>query len=186
MDDGKLCLPHLKGNINSLIKFINCAMFPENKTEKRNFPLSIIKKFHAEIVFVAWLRDLSWEVEIVYLFFKKTLLENSQTFCYFICLFFDRRYRCICYYFRWMLWPFLRARASQLVYSSLSSFFAWCRAKVCRSGSKDICTLQKAEENYRGEPHEILVKCFKNFVYPWFARRKKQTNSERHLKYFIH
>ena len=44
-------------------------MFPENKTEKRNFPLSIIKKFHAEIVFVAWLRDLSWEVEIVYLFF---------------------------------------------------------------------------------------------------------------------
>ena len=72
-----------------------------------------------------------------------------------------------------MLWPFLRARASQLVYSSLSSFFAWCRAKVCRSGSKDICTLQKAEENYRGEPHEILVKCFRNFVYPWFARIKK-------------
>ena len=26
--------PHLKGNINSLMKFINCAMFPENKIRK--------------------------------------------------------------------------------------------------------------------------------------------------------
>ena len=26
--------------------------------------------------------------------------------------------------------------------------------------------LTLAYENYRGEPHEILVKCFKNFVYP--------------------
>ena len=33
------------------------------------FPLSTIKKFQVEIVFVAWLRDLSWEVKIVYLFF---------------------------------------------------------------------------------------------------------------------
>ena len=37
------------------------------------FPLSTIKKFHAEIVFVAWLRDLSWEVKVVYLFYQ----ENS-------------------------------------------------------------------------------------------------------------
>ena len=33
------------------------------------FPLSTIKKFHAEIVFVAWPRDLSWEVKIVFGFF---------------------------------------------------------------------------------------------------------------------
>ena len=33
------------------------------------FPLSTIKKFHVEIVFVAWLRDLSWETKIFYLFF---------------------------------------------------------------------------------------------------------------------
>ena len=33
------------------------------------FPLSTIKKFHVEIVFVAWLRDLSWETKIVYIFF---------------------------------------------------------------------------------------------------------------------
>ena len=33
------------------------------------FPLSTIKKFHVEVVFVAWLRDLSWEVKIVDLFF---------------------------------------------------------------------------------------------------------------------
>ena len=36
------------------------------------FPLSTIKKFHAEIVFVAWLRDLSWAVTIVYLFFQES------------------------------------------------------------------------------------------------------------------
>ena len=35
------------------------------------FPLSTIKKFHVEIVFVAWLRDLSWEVKIVYLLFQE-------------------------------------------------------------------------------------------------------------------
>ena len=34
------------------------------------FPISTIEKFHAEIVFVAWLRDVSWEVKIVYLFFQ--------------------------------------------------------------------------------------------------------------------
>ena len=38
------------------------------------FPLSIIKTFHAEIIFVAWLRDLSWEVKIVCLF----LLESTS------------------------------------------------------------------------------------------------------------
>ena len=38
------------------------------------FPLSTIKKFHVEIVFVAWLRDLSWEVKIVCLF----LLESTS------------------------------------------------------------------------------------------------------------
>ena len=32
--DGKLCPPHLKGNMDSPIKFINCAMFPENKAGK--------------------------------------------------------------------------------------------------------------------------------------------------------
>ena len=46
-------------------------MFPENKTGKCFFPLSTIKKLHAEIVFVAWQRDLSREVKIVYLFFQE-------------------------------------------------------------------------------------------------------------------
>ena len=36
--------------------------------------------------------------------------------------------------------------------------------------------LTQADENYRGELHEILVKYFKNFVYHWFAQRKKETN----------
>ena len=34
--------------------------------------------------------------------------------------------------------------------------------------------LTQAEENHRREHHKILVKCFKNFVYPWLARRKKK------------
>ena len=42
--------------------------------------------------------------------------------------------------------------------------------------------LTQAEENHRREPHKILVKCFKNFVYPWLARKKKKTNSERYFK----
>ena len=36
------------------------------------FPLSTIKKFHVEIVFVAWLRDLSWEVKIFFFFQEDT------------------------------------------------------------------------------------------------------------------
>ena len=51
---------------------------------------------------------------------------------------------------------------------SLENFFTGGR---CRLAWR-VLTL--ADENYRGELHEILVKCFKNFVYPWFARRKKK------------
>ena len=83
--------PHLKGNISSPIKFINYAMCPENKTGKY-FSTFHHQKFHAEIVFVAWLRDLSWEVKIVFLFFKKTPPESSLSFCHLICLFFDCKY----------------------------------------------------------------------------------------------
>ena len=48
-------------------------MFPENKTENV-FSTSNIKKFHSEIVFVVWLRDV--RSKIVYLFF---LQENTST-----------------------------------------------------------------------------------------------------------
>ena len=48
------------------------------------FPLSTIKKFYAEIVFVAWLRDLSWEVKIVYLF----LQENTSRKFFILLLFY--------------------------------------------------------------------------------------------------
>ena len=43
---------------------------------------------------------------------------------------------------------------------SLENFFTGGR---CRLAWR-VLTL--ADENYRGELHEILVKCFKNFVYP--------------------
>ena len=61
---------------------------------------------------------------------------------------------------------------------SLESYFTRGR---CRLAWR-VLTL--ADENYLGEPHEILVKCFKNFVYPWFARRKKKANSEWYFKIF--
>ena len=46
--------------------------------------------------------------------------------------------------------------------------------------------LTQAEENHRREPHKILVKCFKNFVYPWLARRKKRQIPNGISKYSIH
>ena len=69
--------------------------------------------------------------------FQKVLKPSVILFACFL----TENIICICHYFRWMSWPFLRASASRLVDSTLSSFFAWCRAKVCRSSSKDICTL---------------------------------------------
>ena len=65
---------------------------------------------------------------------------------------------------------------------SLENFFTGGR---CRLAWR-VLTL--ADENYRGEPHEILVKCFKNFVYPWFARRKlkKRQIPNGSSKYFIY
>ena len=52
---------------------------------KMFFPLSTTKKFHAEIVFVAWLRDLSWEIKIVYLFLQE---KTSTKFLIFLLLYF--------------------------------------------------------------------------------------------------
>ena len=60
-------------------------MFPENKTGKCFFPLSTIKKLHAEIVFVACQRDLSREVKIVHLFFQE---NTSRKFLNLLFLYF--------------------------------------------------------------------------------------------------
>ena len=50
--------------------------------------------------------------------------------------------------------------------SSLATFILW--KIILREGDVAylgaIC-LTLADENYQGELHEILVKCFKNFVY---------------------
>ena len=54
---------------------------------------------------------------------------------------------------------------------SLENFFTGGR---CRLAWR-VLTL--ADKNYRGELHESLCKCFKNFVYPRFARRKKRQNT---------
>ena len=122
------------------------------------FPLSTIKKFHAEIVFVAWLRDLSWEVKIVCLF----LLESTSRKFLILLLFhlpvFYCKYRLHLLLFSLIVMAFPACTCEPVVYSTVSSFFffAWCRAKVCRSGSKDTCTLQ----------HRFL--CFLLFLYFYF------------------
>ena len=120
------------------------------------FPLSTIKKFHVEIVFVAWLRDLSWEVKIVFLFFKKTPPESSLSFCHLICLFFDCKYHLHLPLFSLIVMAF-PACTCELVHIQDSFEFLWVvSGLVCRSGSKDICTLQ----------HGFL--CFLLFLYLYF------------------
>ena len=90
---------------------------------KMFFPPSTIKKFHVEIVFVAWLRDLSWEVKIVCLFLQENSFRKFLILLLFICMFFIANIVCICYYFRWLSWPFLRARASQWYTAPFLVFF---------------------------------------------------------------
>ena len=74
-DDGKPCPPHLKGNIDSPINSLTAPCFQKIRLENVISTFHNQEKFHAEIVFVVWLRDLLWEVKIVYLL-KKTLLAK--------------------------------------------------------------------------------------------------------------
>ena len=108
VDDGKLCPPNLRGNINRSIKFINCAMFPENKT------WTFFSTLHHQeiprrngICSVAWLPDRSWEVKIVYLFFQE---NTSRKFLNLLLFYFlTANIVCICHYFRWMSWLSLKS-----------------------------------------------------------------------------
>ena len=81
------------------------------------FPLSTIKKFHAEIVFVVWLRDLSWAVTIVYLFFQES---TSRKF--FNLLFF--------------YWPVFRLQ----ILSASAIIFAECHGLSCVYVRASWCT----------------------------------------------
>ena len=67
---------------------------------------------------------------------------------------------------------------ARLIYS-MENYFTGGR---CRLAWR-VLTL--ADENYIGEPLKILVKCFKNFVYPWYARKKRQIPNGI-SKYFSH
>ena len=69
---------------------------------------------------------------------------------------------------------------------TLATFILW---KIIITGGRCRLAwrvLTQAEENHRREPHKILVKCFKNFVYPWLARRKKRQIPNGISKYSIH
>ena len=127
------------------------------------FPLSTIKKFHAEIIFVAWLRDLSWEVQKYCLpfFFKVTLLESSSTFCYFMCRFFKiANGICICYYFRWISWPFLRAREAFKNLCKLETL----NGRVCNVFRGQIFTRNLWPSKDHVLLHETFKKCRVNTV----------------------
>ena len=77
---------------------------------------------------------------------------------------------------------------------TLSTFILWkiillegeCRLAWCVFDTPWYLLIHAAlaDENNRVKPHEILVKCFKNFVHPWFACRKKKANSERYFQTF--
>ena len=108
--------------------------------------LSTIEKFHAEIVFVTWLRNLSWEEKIVYLLFRENTFRKFLNLPLFY-LPLTLIIVLVCHYFRRMSWPFLHTRASQLIHRTLSSFFAWRQAQVSKSGSKDIWTLQNGKQH---------------------------------------
>ena len=81
------------------------------------FPLSTIKKFHAEIVFVAWLRDLSWAVTIVYLFFQES---TSRKF-----------FNLLLFY-----WPVFRLQ----ILSASAIIFAECHGLSCVYVRASWCT----------------------------------------------
>ena len=119
-------------------------MFPENKTGKCFFPFSTIKKFHVQKQYL-WRDCMTFhEKQNLFIFFfsrrhfQKVLYHSVILFSFFLIA----NIICICYYFHLLSWPFLRARESQFIYSTLSSFSGWCRAQECRSGLNDICTLQ--------------------------------------------
>ena len=97
--------------------------------------LSTIEKFHAEIVFVTWLRNLSWEVKIVYLLFRENTFRKFLNLPLFY-LPLTLIIVLVCHYFRRMSWPFLHARASQLIHRTLSNFFAWRQAQVSKKRCK--------------------------------------------------
>ena len=65
----KTLFPRSKGNINDPLKFINCTSFQKIRLE------NVVSTFHHQEIppiFVAWLRDLSWEVQkIAYLSFSR-------------------------------------------------------------------------------------------------------------------
>ena len=87
------------------------------------FPPSTIKKFHAKILFVAWLCDLSWEVKMFHLFFQG---KTSRKFLSLLLIYFP--------VFWLRIWS---CHGLSCVYVRASWYEFHC--VVCRCGSKDIC-----------------------------------------------
>ena len=101
------------------------------------FPLSTIKKFQAEIVFVAWLRDLSWKVKIVYLF----LQENNS-----------RKFLNLLLFYLSVFWPQISS-AFAIIFADchgLSCVHVQARTKVCRCVR--TCNVRKMSRITIGAP----------------------------------
>ena len=115
-------------------------MFPENKTENvfSTFHHQEIPRRNSICSVTAW--PFMKNKNCLSFFTRKNFNKILNLSVALFSCFLTANIVYIYYYFRWLSWPFLRARPSQFIYSALSSFFAWCRA--CGSGTKDICTLQ--------------------------------------------
>ena len=87
------------------------------------------------------------------------------------------------YQFRYIIGLWSQKWEKNVRFLTLATFILWkiilLEGDIAYLGASWLCPT-----NNRGEPHEILVKCFKNFVYPSFVRRKKKANSERYFKTF--
>ena len=66
-------------------------------------------------------------------------------------------------------WKMCVSSGSLLLLLHLVNYFTRGRD----SGRRFLPTMRQG--NLPIEPYEILVKCFKNFVFPWFARGKERT-----------
>ena len=117
------------------------------------FPLSTIKKFHAEIVFVAWLPDLSWEIKIVYLFLQE---KTSTKFLIFLLLYFPVFWLQISSTFALI---FADCHGLSCVHVQASSYTALFRVSLRGVGPKCVGLARKISARCTGFPCFPLFLC---------------------------
>ena len=127
VDDRKLCPLTWKEISIASWNSLTAPCFQKTRLE------NVVSYFHHREIprrnsICSVLRDVSWEVKIVYLCFQgNTSRKFLNLLLLYLPVFLTANIFCICHYLRWMPRPFLRTCASQLVRNTLSCFIAWCR-----------------------------------------------------------